>query len=177
MKYCFIWVKILYHYSSWLLIKQLWKEFERYKENVNALINPSSNEHWIYSHLSDSLYVYFDLFLHKQVNSLSYWESFSSNLDLPNMVGGSSDVTKYIKKYYALKTPRCVLKFITGQSHLFFDLGFPSQMLTTHRTTIKRRGWSLFLSVMYFAVLWDNSPTSQAKRKTSFPCIPVFNNF
>ena len=167
----------MYEYSSRLSMKQLLKEFERYKKNVNALINSNSKEHWIDSHLPDSLYVYFDLFSHKQVNSLSYWKSFYSNLDLPNMVGGSSDVTKYIKKYYALKTPRCVLKFITGQSHLFFDLGFPSQMLTTHRTTIKRRGWSLFLSVMYFAVLWDNSPTSQAKRKTSFPCIPVFNNF
>ena len=122
MKYCFIWVKILYHYSSWLLIKQLWKEFERYKENVNALINPSSNEHWIYSHLWDSLYLYFDLFLHKQVNSLSYWESFSSNLDFPNMVGGSSDVTKYMKKCYALKTSGCVLKFITGQRHRFFSI-------------------------------------------------------
>ena len=174
MKYCFIWVKILYHYSSWLLIKQLWKEFERYKENVNALINPSSNEHWIYSHLSDSLYVYFDLFLHKQVNSLSYWESFSSNLDLPNMVGGSSDVTKYIKKYYALKTSRCVLKFIAGQSHLFFRSGFSFADADNSQDNNKKEG-IIFISLsnVFCCALGQFSPISSKKRTI----IPLYTCF
>ena len=35
--------------------------------------------------------------------------------------------------------------------------------------------------VVCFAALWDKpknlTPKSQAKIKTSFPCIPIFNNF
>ena len=33
------------------------------------------------------------------------------------------------------------------------------------------------MSVVCFAVLWDNSSPSQAKIKVSFPCIPIFNIF
>ena len=58
------------------------------------------------------------------------------------------------------------------------------------RSTTKRRNieeiWGLkatskkplkSMSVVCFAVLWDNSSPSQAKIKVSFPCIPIFNIF
>ena len=164
----------MYDYSSWLSIKQLLKEFERYKKNVNALINSNSNEHWIDSHLPDSLCVYFDLFSHKQVNSLSYWKSFSSNLDLPNMVGGSSDVTKYIKKYYTLKTSRCVLKFITWQSHLFSRSGFSFTDADNSQDNNKKEG-IIFISLsnVFCCALGQFSPISSKKKKI----IPMYTCF
>ena len=61
------------------------------------------------------------------------------------MVGASTDVTKYVRKR-ALKTFGCFLKFIAGQPHIIFCLGFFSQTLTIHRTTSKDRGPCLFVS-------------------------------